>query len=206
MIDSTGDSVTRWLVSLREGDGGAAENLWSRYFERLVDVARHRLGGFRRRVADEEDIAVSVFDTLVRGATNGRFPLLQDRRDLWTLLFAITKQKVAGLKRWEGRIKRGAGRVRGDSVFDVILDNGRSMSLDDLCGDEPTPQFVATLNDEHRHLLGLLRDETLQVVAQLTLEGYTTEEIARRLDKSVRTVQRKLLLIRATWSNVLVTD
>ena len=42
-----------------------------------------------------------------------------DRRDLWCVLFAITKQKVVDQKRYEGCKKRGGGEVRGDSVLNA---------------------------------------------------------------------------------------
>ena len=48
-------------------------------------------------------------------------------------------------------------------------------------------------------LLGKLRDETLRQVALWRLEGFTTEEIADHLQCSVRSVARKLELIRRTW-------
>ena len=53
--------------------------------------------------------------------------------------------------------------------------------------------------DECRQLLGRLRDDSLRVVANLRLEGYTNEEVAERLGCSLRSVARKLELIRRTW-------
>src|SRR6185437_2028102 len=86
MTDESGQhSVTRWLRSLEAGDGGggAAEELWRRYFGDLVRLARARLRGAPRAVADEEDAALSAFDSFCQGATRGRFPRLTDRDDLW---------------------------------------------------------------------------------------------------------------------------
>jgi hypothetical protein len=83
-------SVTHWLGQLCAGDQAAAQPLWERYFQRLVDQARARLRATPRRVADEEDVALSVFDSFCRGAERGRFPQLSDRDDLWRLLVVIT--------------------------------------------------------------------------------------------------------------------
>ncbi len=77
------DSVTVWLTSLKDGDAEAAQKLWSRYFEALVRLARDRLRGAPKAVADEEDAALSAFDSFVRGAARGRYPRLDDREDLW---------------------------------------------------------------------------------------------------------------------------
>ena len=60
---STG-SVTTWVEQLRAGNRAAAQQLWERYFSRLVNLARTKLRGLRRRAADEEDVALSAFDSL----------------------------------------------------------------------------------------------------------------------------------------------
>ncbi len=45
--------------------------LWERYFEKLVLVARQQLLSGHRRVVDEEDVALGVFESLCNGATRG---------------------------------------------------------------------------------------------------------------------------------------
>ena len=110
-------SVTQWLGLLKAGDADAAQRLWQRYFERLVRLARKKLQGARRRVADEEDAALGAFDSFCRGAREGRFPLLSDRHNLWPLLVLITSRKAIDLVQQEGRKKRGGGAVRGESAL-----------------------------------------------------------------------------------------
>src|SRR5689334_22900261 len=100
-------SVANWLVLLKEGDSAAAQALWERYFPRMVALARKRLQGARRREADEEDVALSAFDSFWRGAREGRFPHLTDRDDLWRLLVVITARKALDLLERQGRKKRG---------------------------------------------------------------------------------------------------
>jgi transposase len=43
-------------------------------------------------------------------------------------------------------------------------------------------------------------DESLRVVALLKLEGHSNEEIAKSLDCGLRTVERKLEVIRKRWT------
>jgi DNA-binding CsgD family transcriptional regulator len=45
----------------------------------------------------------------------------------------------------------------------------------------------------------MLNDPDLRQIAFCKLEGYTNQEIAARLDCTVRTVERKLEGIRAYW-------
>ena len=76
-------SVTAWLDLLKTGDQEAAQQLWQRYFQSLVRLARSRLQARARAAADEEDVALSAFDTFCEGMAQGRFPDLADRDDLW---------------------------------------------------------------------------------------------------------------------------
>src|SRR5438094_451722 len=82
-------SVTGWLGQMRQGEPDAVQRLWERYFVRLVGLARQRLRDAPRRAADEEDVALSAFDSFCRGAEAGRFPLLEDRDSLWRLLVVL---------------------------------------------------------------------------------------------------------------------
>ena len=101
------NSVTHWLGQLKAGDPAAAGPLWERYFPKLVELARARLAGFPRRAADEEDVALSAFDSFCRDAAAGRLPRLDDRDDLWRVLLLITSQKALDLVRHESAAKRG---------------------------------------------------------------------------------------------------
>src|SRR4051794_29187265 len=87
-------SVSRWLGDLKAGDEAAVQPLWERYFARLVTLARARLRAGRRGAADEEDAALSAFNSFCTGVARGRFPRLADRDDLWRLLVVITARKA----------------------------------------------------------------------------------------------------------------
>lgn len=72
-MTDTSDSV---LVNrLKAGGDAAAQALWARYFDRLAGLARRRLSDRTRRVADEEDMALSAFDSFFRGVAAGRFTI-----------------------------------------------------------------------------------------------------------------------------------
>jgi DNA-directed RNA polymerase specialized sigma24 family protein len=196
------DELTASLIAgLRRGEPGAIYGLWDRYFPKLLRQARSDLARFPRRSFDEEDVALSVFDTLQRGARAGRFENLKNRSNLWALLVALTRQKVVDRMRREGRKKRGGGRVRGDSVFAVRTEQGNG--LDGIAGDEPAPEFFICLDDEYRRLTALLRDDGVRRVASLRLEGFSNEEIAEQIGISLRAVQRKVRLIEDRWTQEL---
>ena len=192
-------SVTHWLGALKGGDAAAAQRLWERYFDRLVRLARAKLGAMPRGAADEEDVALSAFHSFCQGAARGRFPRLDDRDNLWRLLVTITARKALDQVRRQARQKRGGGRVLVGSAQAGGEDDTDGAGLDQVVGQEPTPQFAAMVADECRRLLAALDDETLRQVALLRMEGYSDQEIAARVDCSLRTVSRKLALIRKAW-------
>lgn len=184
-------SITRQLGPLKAGDDAAIQAVWERYFSRLVGLARKKLGGRAGGVADEEDAAISAFDSFCRAAEAGRFPRLNDRDDLWHVLVTITARKAANVVRHENAGKRGGGAPPGDEA------------LADAIAGEPDPAFAAEAAEQCRHLLAVLGDEELRSVAVWKMEGHTNEEIAVKLNRSVGSVERKLRLIRCLWEKEL---
>jgi DNA-directed RNA polymerase specialized sigma24 family protein len=190
-------SVTHWLGLLQAGDQQGAQRLWERYCQRLTGLARKKLQGVPRRAADEEDAALSAFDSFCRGAEHGRFPKLNDRADLWQLLVLLTARKALRLASHERRQKRGGGRVLDAAALADEKDGENALA--EVIGPEPTPDFAASVAEECRRLLDRLGDPELRSIALWKMEGYTIEEIAERLGCVPRTVERRLRVIRSLW-------
>jgi DNA-directed RNA polymerase specialized sigma24 family protein len=204
MTVGEGGSITRWLGDLKEGDQAAAQPLWERYFSRLVLVARGKLRRMRRTTADEdeEDAALSAFNSFCAGAAQGKFPKLADRDDLWRLLVVITARKAMAQAQRQGRKKRGSGRLIDEAMlFGKDLDGGEGSlaGLERIAAAGPTPEFAAMMAEECQRLLDALNDDDLRQVAISRMEGYNNDEIAGQLGCARRTVARRLDLIRQTW-------
>jgi DNA-directed RNA polymerase specialized sigma24 family protein len=193
-MDTTG-SVTVWLGRLKAGDRDeAAARLWAAYFRRLVGLARGHLQNRPRGPADEEDVALSAFDSFVRAAEAGRFPRLDDRDDLWQVLLVVTSRKAADAIQAETRQKRGGGKVLPVSAVADPDDTGP-----DAAAPDPDPAEAAAMAEEFDRMLRALGDDQLRDIAVAKLEGYSNAEIAGRIGKSLATVERKLKLIRELW-------
>lgn len=190
----TKGSVTRWLGQAQAGDVAAAQQLWQRYFGRLVALARVKLRGSPRGMADEEDVALSAFDSFYRGVEQGRFPRLFDRDNLWSLLVVITARKAGKLKRNAGRQKRGGSHPLSPRRVERVRDD--DLELDEVLGREPSPEFAAQVAEECQRLLDGLKDDVTRAIVLFKMEGHTNEEIAKKLDCAPRTVERKLCVIR----------
>jgi DNA-directed RNA polymerase specialized sigma24 family protein len=197
MDEYTGEgSITRCIALLREGDRDAAQFVWQRYFHRLVGLARARLRAAQRRVADEEDAALSALDSFFRRAGRGEFPRLDDRDDLWQILFVLTVRKSANLAKHECRMLRGGGAVHLLSELD-------EPGVAEVADREPPPELAAQMADECRLLLDRLGDDVLRRIANRKFEGCTNAEIAEELGCVETTVERKLQRIRLLWTREL---
>jgi DNA-directed RNA polymerase specialized sigma24 family protein len=193
------NSVTIWIDGIKAGDGADIERLWDRYFERLVRLAAARLPAHSRRSFDEEDVALSAFQSFCDRAGRGQFPQLSDRDDLWRLLATITVRKALDTIRQQSRQKRGGGQVLGESGL-LVGAGTEGDGLAEVLSREPTPDEVAGFAEDYHRFLARLQEPPLRTIALRRLEGQTTREIARALDVSTKTVERKLQLIRAIWS------
>ena len=196
---SVDEGVTRWLRQLEVGDQDAARLLWQRYYRELVELARARLGQTPRRIADEEDVALSVLRCLCEGAAKGQFAAVVNRRELWQLLATITVRKVINQQRLLKKQKRGGGRVRGDSVLELGDGDGWGAGFDQILGDAATPEVLAIAVEEYQRLMRVLDDDRLRTIAQCKLEGHQNEDIAERLGLACRSIERKLQRIRQIW-------
>jgi DNA-directed RNA polymerase specialized sigma24 family protein len=195
---SSEGSITGMINELRRGDPRAAQRIWELHFHRLVALARSRLRCAPRAAADEEDVALSAFDSFCRRAERGQFPRLEDRDDLWQLLVVLTVRKTIDLIRREGREKRRKGQAL---TLSELAGSYAEHEIDQALGSEPTPEMAAQVTDQCRWLLDRLGDEAeLRAVALWKMEGYTNAESARKLGCVEHTVERKLRAIRRLWS------
>lgn len=176
------------IERLKADDSGAAREIWERFFERLLPLARARLRSLPDRVVDEEDILVSVFDLFFRAARDGRFARLNDRDDLWQILLMLTDRKVADVYRRNRTLKRG-GTLIGREEAD----------LHELADPALSPEFLTAFNDHLLRALQRLDDEVIRAVALLKLQCYSNQEIAEQLKMGLSSVERKLRVIRLKW-------
>ena len=152
----------------------------------------------RRLWRDEEDIALSAMKSLCVGLRGGRFDALNNVDGLWRLLLVITARKVADqILQYNTRQKRNVNRL--ESGVDCESADRVVRSL--LCH-RPTPAAEAEISDRLQQLLHSLDRDDLRQVAIMKMDGYTNEEIARRLDRGVSTIERKLRAIRSIWQQV----
>ncbi len=188
-------SVTQILTRLKGGDERAAELIWRRFFERVAALARAKMGSLPKRALDEEDITLSAMNAFYHGVSEGRFHKLEDREDLWQLLCMLTSRKVANAWR-----KQASSKLVGESAVSMPQNtqNVNSIGLEYIAEKTPDDGYVDSLSQLcNERLEGL--DERLREVALLRLHGYSNQEIASKIGRSIKSVERYLKSIRQLW-------
>lgn len=170
----------------RGGDEQAAQQLFNRYVERLVALARRRISERLAGRVDAEDVVQSVFRTFFVRAREGRFTV-SDPDDLCKLLARITVNKTLRQVEFHKAARRNANAetAQGSAENDRLLE---------VLDQEPTPEAANEFLDQLEKLMGQLGPDERQIL-ELRIQGYASEEIAAKLgtyDRKVRRVMERI--------------
>ncbi len=196
-------SITQWIEHFQADDPHlrqeAAQHIWEHYSHRLLKLARTHLQHRIRRREDEHDVLQSMYKSFCLRQEHGAFDLAS-RDDLWQVLVTITLRKVRNLAKRHLRERRDYRREQVQADAAGGTQESLCEAVAQIAGTEPTPEDAALLSEELQRRLEML-PEALRQIALWKLEGYTNEEIAGAgmLDCAVRTVERKLKMIRQKW-------
>jgi RNA polymerase sigma-70 factor (ECF subfamily) len=177
-MNSSDDSFPELMDRLQQGDSEAARQVFERFAERLLEVARRRLHRRLRRKLDPEDVLQSVFRSFFGRQAGGGFALPSWDR-LWGLLVVLTVRKC-------GRRAVHFRAGRRDLTREMS-----SASDFDLPSPEPSPQEVLQLTECVHQLLARFHGQQREMIV-LRLQGSTVAEISTQLGRSERSVQRVL--------------
>lgn len=196
-------SVTRLLGQLRSKDPSvrneAATALYKGYCEVLLDLACQNLDQRLQRRVGAEDVVQRTFKSFFLRQQRGQYDLA-DRQDLLRLLVRMTLNKVRTTATRESRRRRDYRRDQTATGADADTKGDDGWLLERAKRGAPTPAEAAALAEEAEQRLAQL-PEDLRAIALYKLEGHTNAQIAGLPDMgcSVRTVERKLQLIREAW-------
>jgi RNA polymerase sigma-70 factor (ECF subfamily) len=175
----------------RAGDQKAAQAIFDRYANQLMDLARRRISQRLARRIDPEDIVQSVFRTFFDRARAGKFHV-EGPDDLCKLLVRITVRKTLRQVAFHRAAKRDMNQeaAPGDSQEDRLLE---------VLDREPTPETAGKFLDQLDHLINQMRPDDREII-ELRLQGYNNVEIAAKLGISDRKIRRLLERLRGLAS------
>ena len=177
------------LNRFREGNQDAAAEIYLRYANRLRALARAQCSPDLARKVEIEDIVQSVFGSFFRGAGQGYYEVPAGE-ELWKLFLVIALNKVRAKGAYHRAAKRDARRTAGGELLEEF-------GADD--SDSAACAFLRLVIDEE---LGRLPESHQQIV-RLRMEGHDVAEVARRVGRSKRSVERALQEFRERMADVL---
>jgi RNA polymerase sigma-70 factor (ECF subfamily) len=183
------DSFVELMDRVKRGDQDAAARVFYRFQDRLIALARSRLDKRVQRRVDPEDVVQSAYRSFFRRFVESGYGL-KTWDELWALLTVITVSKSINRAEYHLAKRRS---VAGEAHTGARED--RFDPLAHLEGREPTPQEAAILEETVEGLLREMKPEYRPIV-ELSLQGYTTEEIASKTDRGETTVRRQKRWIR----------
>ncbi len=188
------ESFANLIQSIDAGDREqAAVQIFCRFTERLIALARTRLSDRIKQKVDPEDVVQSVYRSFFRRQDDGQFTY-DAWEPLWGLLTMITLRKCTEQADRFGAAKRDVQReLRATSNGEIRID---------LIDKEPTPFEATALSDTVESVMVKL-DQREREIFSMTLQGLTVQEISNNVTLSERTVHRVRKSFRAILQQML---
>ncbi len=168
------------LRRVQRGNQDAATELYFRYAERLRNLVRNETSPALARREDAEDILQSIFSSFFRGVGQGYYDVPAGD-ELWKLLLVIALNKICAKGTYHRAAKRDVRITLGGEFLDRYSRYAHSTPSDETT-------FLKLAIDEALTQLQPLQRQ--MVVCRI--EGYEVAEIASRVQRSKRTVERVL--------------
>jgi len=181
--------LPEFLERLKSGSESASREVFDRYCERLMLLARRRIGARMSGRMDPEDVIQSAFRTFFVHVQNDEFQF-EKSGDLFKLLVRITVHKALRQIAYHRAAKRNPAMETGhsDSAYE---------QLQQVAGRERTAEAEVMLIEEFNGFLSKLEPLERQVL-EMRLAGHGTAEIAVAVGSYERKIRRILERIRET--------
>jgi RNA polymerase sigma-70 factor (ECF subfamily) len=173
------------MARLKAGDPDAAAQVFQRFGQRLIALARSRLDRHIGPKVDPEDVLQSVFQSFFTRHVDGQFEL-EDWNGMWGLLTVITIRKC---RRQYERFQTDRRDVRRE-IQTPFTASKWGVDCQAVARD-PTPSEAAILAETVEQLMLHLEERERNMLA-LRLQGYKIPEISERVGRTERTVRRVL--------------
>jgi RNA polymerase sigma-70 factor (ECF subfamily) len=177
------DSFLDLMARLQAGEDQAAREVLERFTTQLVTLARRQFNARLRPKVDPEDVVQSAYKSFFIRHGEGKLTP-ENWNNLWALLTLITLRKCADRARYFRAERRDAAREAVAPADSGALEPWR-LAIDR----EPTPDEAVILAETVETLLGSL-DEDERPIIELSLQGYSTQEISTQLGRAERSVRR----------------
>jgi RNA polymerase sigma-70 factor (ECF subfamily) len=177
-------SFANLVPRLRAGDDEAARQVFDRFAHRLIALAQTRLHRNLRAKVDPESVVQEAYGSLYTRLAGGEFEL-NNWENLWAVLAVITLRKCANRAEYWDAQRRD---VRRELPLQPAAADDSGPAWEGT-GREPTPDAEALLNDTLAELTQGM-DQRERDILELSVQGYSVQEISEKLQRAERTVRR----------------
>jgi len=174
------DPLAQSISLAPDTDPRAAYEHFSR---RLIGLARTHLHGRLKNKVDPEDVVQSAYKSLLMRYGDESLAA-EGWEGLWGLLTRITLRKCADRARY---YQAECRELRREGVASANADSNPAWFV--AAGREPTPDEAAILVETVADLLQQLNGDERNIV-ELSLQGYSTQEISQQTGRAERSVRR----------------
>jgi RNA polymerase sigma-70 factor (ECF subfamily) len=208
----TDDTFHTLMARLRSGEDAAAREVFDRFTGRLVALARGQFNQLVARKVDPEDVVQSAYKSFFVRHRAGKIEI-GDWGGLWNMLTLITLRKCAD------RADLARARARREALRDLpgspaVRAHCEALDLDPSL--PPDPELLA-LDREPRPEEAVILAETVErlfrdvsaherPVLELSLQGYSVEEICTQLSRAERSVRRLRERVRKRLERLQAAD
>lgn len=193
------DSFTELMARLRAGDQAAAREVFQRFVGKLIHLARGQFDSVLRHKVDPEDVVQSAYKSFFLRYDAGKLEV-RDWGNLWGLLTMITLRKCLDRVEYYRAECRDVQREAAAQP-----DAAETAPWWEAVAREPTPDEAAILVETVEQLLRDL-DAEERPILEMSLQGYTTQEITEQLGLAERSVRRLRERIRKRLERLQLTD
>ena len=176
---------------IQNGNQEAATELYERYATRLIDLIKMQTSSALKQRVDPEDMLQSVFRNFFDQIQHQKYSV-PPSKELWKFLMVIALNKVRTVAKFNQAQKRDIRRSTSIAGTEEIPALRRQST--ELITRLTIAESLEKLPEKHR------------AVVQLRLDGYEVLEIAERIQRSARTVERLLQESRILLREMITED
>jgi RNA polymerase sigma-70 factor (ECF subfamily) len=191
---SAGCSDGSLLRRYQGGQQHASTELYLRYADRLHALVASQSSKDLARRVDAEEIVQSVFRTFFRRAAHGHYSVPAGE-EIWKLLLIIALNKVRAAGAFHRAAKRDMRQTVGGEAFELAIESEQSR-------DDGALTVLRIVIEE---LLEGMPAAKRQMI-ELRIEGYEMAEIAEKVERSKRSVERVLQGFRSRLESLIHED
>jgi RNA polymerase sigma factor (sigma-70 family) len=212
--ESLGETTTVIVRKCAAGDQSALEDLVLRYNWKMVQLANRYMRRLRayKATGDAQDAVNDTLVKLCQRAIDGELRCIESSNEFWRMFFSMLKVEIRDARDRDDAWKRGGPGARRSRASSAGLAAGpdgvpllrriprlSELSVDSVYSLLPRPEDLALIKLEIEEFLEHLDDPISRQIAQLRVESYTNDEIAKLLDLNERTIERRLTKIRECY-------